>query len=206
MDEGSFYLPSYFWMLHLKRLKVSKAPQSLKMLMMFTVGALTTYMVLVGQKEHWLVSDTREAHISVCFTPGQNCTSLIERSIMEARKSVLMHAYSFTSQPIANALIRAKEKGVEVVILVDKSQVKDKHTKVWHLKAAGIKVLVDVLPGIAHNKVLIIDDERVITGSFNWTNAAQFRNAENVLMIGDPKTVEFYKSNWLKRFETALST
>lgn len=190
----------------MKRLKVAKAPQSLKMLMMFTVGALTTYMVLVEQKEHWHVSDAREPHISVCFTPGQNCTSLIERSIMEARKSVLMHAYSFTSEPIANALIRAKEKGVEVVILVDKSQVKDKHTKVWYLKAAGIKVLVDVLPGIAHNKVLIIDDERVITGSFNWTNAAQFRNAENVLMIGDPKTVEFYKSNWLKRFETALST
>lgn len=193
-------------MLHLKRLKVAKIPQSLKMMMMFMAGALTTYMALVGQNEHWLVSDAREAHISVCFTPGQNCTSLIERSIMEARKSVFIHAYSFTSEPIATALIRAKERGVEVIILVDKSQVKDKHTKVWYLKDAGIKVLVDALPGIAHNKVMIIDDKRVLTGSFNWTNAAQFRNAENVLMIDDPKTVEFYKSNWLKRFESASGT
>jgi phospholipase D len=190
-------------MLHLKRLKVAKAPASLKMMMVFTAGALTAYMALMGQNDHWLVSDAKEAHISVCFTPGQNCTSLIERSIMDARKSVFIHAYSFTSEPIANALLRAKEKGVDVIILVDRSQVKDKHTKVWQLKAQGIKVLVDVLPGIAHNKVMIIDDNRVITGSFNWTNAAQFRNAENILMIDDPKTVAFYKSNWLKRFESA---
>jgi len=190
-------------MLHLKRLKIAKAPQSLKMMMVFTVGALTAYIALIGQNDHWLASDAKEAHISVCFTPGQNCTSLIERSIMDAQKSVFVHAYSFTSEPIANALLRAREKGVDVIILVDRSQLKDKHTKVWHLKAEGIKVLVDVLPGIAHNKVMIIDDKRVITGSFNWTNAAQFRKAENILMIDDPKTVAFYKSNWLKRFESA---
>lgn len=190
-------------MLHLKRLKVTKAPQSLKMMMMFTAGVLVSYMALMGGNEHWLVSDAREAHISVCFTPGQNCTSLIETAIVNAEKSVFIHAYSFTSEPIANALLRAREKGVDVIILVDKSQVKDKHTKVWHLKARGIKVLVDALPGIAHNKVMIIDDKRVITGSFNWTNAAQFRNAENLLMIDDPKTVAFYKSNWLKRFGAA---
>ncbi|MBX9697037.1 MAG: phospholipase D family protein [Alphaproteobacteria bacterium] len=187
----------------MKRLMLVKAPQSLKMMMVFMAGALTAYMALMGQNDHWLVSDAKEAHISVCLTPGQNCTSLIERSIVDARKSVFIHAYSFTSEPIANALLRAKEKGVDVIILVDRSQMKDKHTKVWQLKAQGIKVLVDFLPGIAHNKVMIIDDKRVITGSFNWTNAAQFRNAENILMIDDPKTVAFYKSNWLKRFESA---
>jgi phospholipase D len=58
---------------------------------------------------------------------------------------------------------------------------------------------IDYKPAIAHNKVIIIDNGSVITGSFNFTKAAQFKNAENVLIIHDKQLADIYKQNWLYR-------
>lgn len=64
------------------------------------------------------------------------------------------------------------------------------------LKRNGISVKIDWVPGIAHNKVIIMDGTSIITGSFNFTKAAQNRNAENVVLINDPKIAEYYMENW----------
>src|SRR5688572_13624430 len=60
----------------------------------------------------------------VCFTPKQNCTALIVNQIHQAKKSVYVQAYSFTSTPIAKAILDAQRKGLEVVVILDKSQIK----------------------------------------------------------------------------------
>jgi phospholipase D len=60
--------------------------------------------------------------------------------------------------------------------------------------------LIDKISGIAHNKVIIIDNEKVITGSFNFTNDADKRNAENVVLIKDPYVAEQYIENWNSRY------
>lgn len=70
--------------------------------------------------------------------------------------------------------------------------------------AAGIPTAVDKAIGIAHNKVMIIDDEYVLTGSFNWTTAAEKRNAENLLLIQDPHINQLYRANWQKRASKAI--
>ena len=67
------------------------------------------------------------------------------------------------------------------------------------LKRNGISVKIDWVPGIAHNKVIIMDGTSIITGSFNFTKAAQNRNAENVVLINDPKIAEYYMENWKGR-------
>ena len=59
-------------------------------------------------------------------------------------------------------------------------------------------------PAIAHNKVMIIDDKEVITGSFNFTDAAQKRNAENVVFISDTKLAKEYAQNWAKREQQSI--
>lgn len=64
---------------------------------------------------------------------------------------------------------------------------------------AGIPVWIDSKPAIAHNKVMIIDEKEVITGSFNFTDAAQKRNAENVVFITDIKLAEEFIENWQNR-------
>ena len=139
------------------------------------------------------------AVIQVRFSPGGHCTQFVKDTIAKAQKTILVQAYSFTSLPIADALIAAHQRGVAVKILVDRSQLAGKYTQVRHVTAQGIPVAVDKVPGIAHNKVMIIDDKYVLTGSFNWTQAAEKRNAENLLLIEDVKTNSLYKAAWHRR-------
>ena len=67
------------------------------------------------------------------------------------------------------------------------------------LLANGIPVLIDKKPAIAHNKVMIIDESEVITGSFNFSDNAQFHNAENLLVINDKALAKEYMNNWNQR-------
>jgi phospholipase D len=140
-----------------------------------------------------------QAVIQVRFSPGGQCIQFVEAAIEKAQKSILVQAYSFTSIPIANALIAAHKRGITVSILVDKSQRTSKGTQVHRVAAEGIAVAIDKVPGIAHNKVMIIDDEYVLTGSFNWSKSAETSNAENLLLIEGTKINDIYKDNWHKR-------
>ena len=131
----------------------------------------------------------------VCFTPYQNCTTVVIKAINKAQNSILVQAYSFTSKPILEALIKAKKRGVNVEIVLDKSQKK----AVQLLANSGILVFIDYRVAIAHNKVMIFDKEKVLTGSFNFTKAAQMRNAENLLIIQDSRLAKLYANNWYRR-------
>lgn len=117
-----------------------------------------------------------------------------------AKKSLLVQAYQFTSKPIAESLIQVKKRGVEVKIILDKSQIHSKYSVINELFEQDIKIYIDFKPAIAHNKVMIIDNQKIITGSFNFSDAAQKKNAENLLIItGDPPLVEQYIKNWKDR-------
>jgi phosphatidylserine/phosphatidylglycerophosphate/cardiolipin synthase-like enzyme len=133
---------------------------------------------------------------TVCFTPPENCTDQINKAIREARRSVHVQAYSFTSAPIAKALLEAKKRGVHVEVILDKSNRKDKYSVADFLTNQGIPAYIDDEHAIAHNKVMIIDGETVITGPFNFTKAAEERNAENLLILRDKALASRYLANW----------
>jgi phosphatidylserine/phosphatidylglycerophosphate/cardiolipin synthase-like enzyme len=139
-------------------------------------------------------------HYDVCFTPGGECTTLIVSEINKAKKSVYLQAYSFTSQPIASAVVAALHRGVSVEVILDKSQVRNnQYSAATFLLNQQIPTWIDDVPAIAHNKVIIIDGATIITGSFNFTKAAQYKNAENVLVIHDPQLAASYMQNFLSR-------
>lgn len=137
--------------------------------------------------------------IQVCFTPGQNCTAEINDVIDEAKKSIFVQAYSFTSAPIAAHLVAAKKRGVTVNVILDKSQKTQRYSASHFLIHQHIPCWIDYKPAIAHNKIMIIDEKEVITGSFNFTKAAQNKNAENLLIIKDPTLAHLYLKNWQRR-------
>lgn len=113
---------------------------------------------------------------------------------------MLVQAYTFTSKPIAKSLIRAKERGVDVKVILDESQMSSKHSVINELSKQKIPIWIDFKPAIAHSKVMIIDNQKIITGSFNFSDAAERRNAENLLIItGNPTLVEQYIENWENR-------
>lgn len=137
--------------------------------------------------------------IAVCFTPGQNCTNRIIHEIDNAKTEILIQAYSFTDMDIANAVTRAKKRNVSVSILIDKRNVGN---SVYNeFDGHNFILRVDHVPGLAHNKIIIIDRKEVLTGSFNFSKAAQHRNAENLLVIDDKDVVKLYLDNWSKRNE-----
>lgn len=132
----------------------------------------------------------------VYFSPNGGATDAVVNALADAKKTVLVQAYSFTSQPIAKALLTAKKRGVDVRILLDKSQVTQKYSSAAFFHNVGINPWIDYEHAIAHNKVMVIDDATVITGSFNFTKAAEQKNAENLLIIDDPKLAAAYTKNW----------
>lgn len=147
------------------------------------------------------------ATYSVCFTPQENCTQEIVTTIENAKSQIFVQAFTFSSRPIAKALVNAKNRGVLVKVLLDKNQIQDKYSALRYLSNNGVSAKIDYIPedfGCAHNKVMIIDAHTVITGSFNFTKTAQRINAENVLIIHDAKLAEKYLQNWNARDNTAI--
>ena len=132
----------------------------------------------------------------VHFSPNGGCTDAIIRTLNAATNSVHVQAYSFTSAPIAKALVDAHNRKVKVHVILDKSQRSDKYSSADFLFNSGITPLIDTDHAIAHNKLLIIDAAKVITGSFNFSKAAEERNAENVLILNDTHLAARYMSNW----------
>jgi phosphatidylserine/phosphatidylglycerophosphate/cardiolipin synthase-like enzyme len=132
----------------------------------------------------------------VCFTPGGNCTEQIVNALGEAKSRILVQAYSFTSAPIAKALLEAHKRGIQVQVILDQSQRTEKYSSADFLANQGVPTMIDANHAISHNKVMIIDGETLITGSFNFTKAAQDKNAENLLIIRDPALAAQYTTNW----------
>lgn len=134
-----------------------------------------------------------------CFPPDESCARLIITAIDSARAQIRVQAYSFTRQDIAAALIRAAQRGVDVGVIIDRQHAFEKSGMMPKLSEAGITVLVDSVKGLAHSKVMIIDATVVVTGSYNFTSAAERRNAENLLIVSDPGLAARYLMNWQKR-------
>ena len=137
----------------------------------------------------------------VCFSPRGGCTEAIISQIDKAKSEILVQAYSFTSAPIAKALVNAHKRGVKVEAILDKSQKSERYTSATFISNAGIPSYIDSKHAIAHNKIMIIDKETVITGSFNFTKAAEEKNAENLLIIKNKELAGIYVKNWEKHRE-----
>ncbi|MGA2060605.1 MAG: phospholipase D family protein [Thermoguttaceae bacterium] len=134
--------------------------------------------------------------IEVYFSPEGGCTEAVVREIDAAQSSILIQAYSLTSTPIAKAVVAAYNRGVHVEVILDRSDKTEKYSEADYLHNHRVPVLIDSQHAIAHNKVIIIDGQVVITGSFNFTKQAEEHNAENLLVIRDKILADQYTANW----------
>jgi phosphatidylserine/phosphatidylglycerophosphate/cardiolipin synthase-like enzyme len=157
-----------------------------------TLVALAVSAIVYSQRELLFTTGTS----AVYFTPGDPTTKAVVQLLDEAKQTVRVQAYSFTSAPIAKALVDAKRRGVDVIAILDKSNVTAQYSSADFLAHEGVPTYIDSKHAIAHNKIMIIDGESVITGSFNFTKAAQENNAENLIVLRDAKLAEEYEQNW----------
>jgi phosphatidylserine/phosphatidylglycerophosphate/cardiolipin synthase-like enzyme len=164
-------------------------------------AVLTLVLLLCSPAARALDVDIGHAPVEVYFSPNDGATDAIVREITRARTEILVQAYSFTSAPIAKALLKAHKRGVKVQAILDKSQKTQKYSSASFLMNSGIPTYIDDRHAIAHNKIIIIDRAVVITGSFNFTKAAEERNAENLLIIRSKELAKPYIENWHRHRE-----
>ncbi len=140
--------------------------------------------------------------IELAFTPEDAADRMVINAINNAHRQIWVQAFSFTHGDIARALIKAKKRGVDVQLIADAEQTdKTLPNVIVEIAASGIPTYLDSQHQSAHNKIMVIDagtaDSAVITGSFNFTHAAQSKNAENLIVFhGNPEITAAYLQNW----------
>lgn len=148
-----------------------------------------------------MIADT---WIASCFSPDDGCTDLLLRSISSAQDSIVFLAYSFTSNELSEALLERARQGVRVEGVMESSQVaSNRGSKYEIFRSAGLDVRLDANPKQMHEKVMIIDGQVVVTGSFNFTYSAETRNDENLLIIENPQIALYYLAEFERIFNQA---
>ncbi len=146
----------------------------------------------------------------VAFAPWDDVEGIIVKALDRAHDQILVQAYVLSNEKIVAALLRARARRVDVQVLVDETQRRKRVSRVLELVRAGIPVRLEVRYHSAHNKLMVIDAERlfdatVITGSMNYSDTSPSRNAENVLIItGSSDLVRDYAKNWHRHAEQAV--
>jgi phosphatidylserine/phosphatidylglycerophosphate/cardiolipin synthase-like enzyme len=138
------------------------------------------------------------------FSPDDPITDAIVQRLEAARQSIDVMAFAFTSDPIADQLIAAKDRGLAVRVVMESRNAKGTGSEMEKLKGAGVDIHSDGNCYIMHHKTIIIDDRLVITGSFNFTRSAQDQNDENVLIVDDASLAARYKEEFARVYQQAL--
>jgi phosphatidylserine/phosphatidylglycerophosphate/cardiolipin synthase-like enzyme len=137
--------------------------------------------------------------IAVCFTPEEDCAAFAVRAINNAEREILVGAYGLTTgSGIVEALVRAKERGVDVRLIADRSTPCERDSGIEPLAAAGVPVWIDAHARIAHAKTMVIDSAVTLTGSMNWTRGAAV-NSEDLNLISSPAVAAAYAGHWRDR-------
>jgi phosphatidylserine/phosphatidylglycerophosphate/cardiolipin synthase-like enzyme len=159
----------------------------------FIIFSILFLLTNLSHADHLKATGT----IDVYFSPDGGATNAIISELNNARSEIRVQAYSFTSAPIAKALIDAKKRGIKIEVVLDKSQKTEKYSSADFVAHADIPVYIDSKHKIAHNKIMIIDRDTLITGSFNFTKSAEESNAENLLILkGNKPLVDRYYRNF----------
>jgi len=131
-----------------------------------------------------------------CFSPDSGCAKLIIGALGKAKTEILVQAYYLTAPDIVQALVDAHKRGVHVEIILDsKSNITREDSSKDITSQAGIPTYIDSSHPISHNKLMLIDRETIITGSYNFTGNAE-KNSENLLVLRSEGLAREYILNW----------
>ena len=144
------------------------------------------------------------ASIETGYSPEGTALQLVLKTINSAQQEIRLMCYSFTSPEVVSALVRAKHRGVDVKIVLDEKGNRSKASQAAMnvVVNAGIPLRTNGHYAIMHDKVIIVDNHTVESGSFNMTRSASSRNSENVLVINDvPEVAQTYLQHWQSRWD-----
>ncbi len=178
----------------------------------FIMGMGGVWLYESSPKSEKLSLDDTTRSVQVRFSPKGGCADLVVNAIHDAEESIYVAAYTFHLEPMIDALLKAKERGVKVCILLDKGEYNRKWKKnnagvlcdkMEQLKAKADYMFIYNKSAYSHDKVLIIDEKSVVTGSFNFDENAEQKNFENVMYIkNDSGLAKKYLDHWRRGFQS----
>ena len=146
------------------------------------------------------------AKFDIGFSPEGTAQDLILLGINQAKESILVAAYSFTSKTISLALLEAHRRGVKVMVVADKGSSGKKYSATTFLANQGVSVRTNGKYTVFHHKFMVIDGLHLKTGSFNYSASAARKNAENVLILWNvPPIAKIYTLEWSKLWNEGIS-
>jgi phosphatidylserine/phosphatidylglycerophosphate/cardiolipin synthase-like enzyme len=156
--------------------------------------------MIIGHTERGNVHvGASSCHVEAVFSPNGGAAARVAMEIGAAKQNILVAMYSLTNSRIADALIAAAQRGVKVQIILDSGQAigNTEKAQLNKLRKAKIAYQISTLSRTLHDKYTVIDNAKVLTGSFNWSNLADCCNAENMVVIsGCQEVVASYAENW----------
>jgi hypothetical protein len=169
-------------------------PMGYVVLGMGVTGGLGLSMIFSRISQLFSAKVRHEAH----FSPAGGVTEAIVRHIGKARREILLQGFTINARPISEALVAAKSRGVHVEILIDSINEKDPTSDLNFLLDSGLDPQIDDNHGVAHNKIILLDNKTLITGSFNFTRQSEEENAENILVVeGVSHLIHAYRESYL---------
>jgi phosphatidylserine/phosphatidylglycerophosphate/cardiolipin synthase-like enzyme len=154
---------------------------------------LPSVALIVGLPVSAIAADSG---IRVCYSPKGGCTDVVVKQLNNAQQSIRIQACSFKSKPIADALLNAKQRGVKIEAILDKSQRIDRRGHGNILAPASIRVLAEAYPAAPLEKVIVIDNKTALTGSFQFARADAQLNRDVLLVVHDQALVDKHARDW----------
>lgn len=161
-----------------------------------TTTTVTLTSTVYNATQTATVTQTAQQVRKVCFSRVSDCSSIIINLINRANRSIHVMVYSFTYDPLADALIMAHKRNVSVTVIIERQQANVTGSVYYKLLNASVDVRLDSNPYLMHHKVAIIDGWIVVTGSFNWSKSAEERNDENIVVIYDEAVAGMYEQEF----------
>ncbi len=123
------------------------------------------------------------ASAQAVFCPSSGCVDIPVSVVDASRSRVWVAMYSFTNDSLADALIRAHHRGVDVRVIVEKTQAGSQYSQHERLLSEGVPVVIDTNPSSMHHKFAVVDESILLNGSMNWTGNGVEKNNENMMVL-----------------------
>lgn len=140
-------------------------------------------------------------YVISAFSPGNDCLDQILTECKKAKKSIDICVFTISENQISNELIACHKRGVKIRIITDDDKSHDKGSDIEYLSEQGIEITTDNSPAHMHHKFAIFDNNRLLNGSFNWTNSATKFNSENIIVLNHVETVKKFQHEFDKLWE-----
>jgi phosphatidylserine/phosphatidylglycerophosphate/cardiolipin synthase-like enzyme len=129
------------------------------------------------------------------FSPEGSIKEVLLKEVESTTSTIDLAVREITSPEMVQALLKAKERGAKVRVIADSKQAKMKSSRITTLIQQGIpvKVLRGKDYGVMNHRFAIFDDKKVVTGSFDWSEASEKWNYENIVIIRDNEVVASYR-------------